>query len=124
MTITAGQADSCLECGADCLSAVQSAVPVCIAAGFEYTQGKTGGVCSDWLKSREFYSFIQSHQSIPFSPRLKLSGNYIHKHDTFHINGTLFKGYYDYFLSSTVHYKKHKQMFFSIINFFYDLAPT
>jgi len=36
--------DSCLQCGPECLSAVQSAVPVCIAAGFDYTTAMVGCV--------------------------------------------------------------------------------
>ena len=39
MRLSAGQTESCLQCGADCLSAVQSAVPVCISAGFDFTTG-------------------------------------------------------------------------------------
>ena len=38
--ITRGaESESCLDCGSECLGAVQSAVPLCVAAGFEYTEG-------------------------------------------------------------------------------------
>ena len=39
LPIREGEEGGCLSCGTECLSSVQSAVPVCIAAGFEYTQG-------------------------------------------------------------------------------------
>ncbi|XP_023330155.1 uncharacterized protein LOC111702633 isoform X2 [Eurytemora carolleeae] len=44
MGLSAGQTESCLQCGADCLSAVQSAVPVCISAGFDFTTALVGCV--------------------------------------------------------------------------------
>jgi len=46
ISTTVGITESCLDCGTECLSAVQSAVPVCIAAGFEYTQALFGCVQS------------------------------------------------------------------------------
>jgi len=43
-SVSHGIEESCLDCGADCLSGVQSAVPICIAAGFEYTEALVGCV--------------------------------------------------------------------------------
>jgi len=60
MATVSGLTDSCLDCGADCLSAVQSAVPVCIAAGLEISSSLLDCVSGLMAAARGCHKCIKS----------------------------------------------------------------